>query len=105
MTAKENIIQIIQTEFGETLPRQITTLLDLLELRDGAAKLTLELPKFISPSEVAAPTQLQRVWELCGLYFLNNNRAHEALPIFYGLYDQMLQSQEVERVHKGMPLV
>lgn len=47
------------------------------------------------------------LWELCGLFFLNRNRLHEAQAIFYVLYDHMLSHQESTGiyVHKGMPLV
>ena len=82
-------------------------LLEVLQRRDGAAQLVSELPKIIKPKEVASPSNLQRAWEDCGLWFLNQNRFHEAMPIFYTLYDQMLTHQEETKtfVHKGMPLV
>jgi hypothetical protein len=39
-------------------------------------------------------------------YYYYRNRPHEALPIFIGLYNQMLYKQETgNRIHKGMPLV
>lgn len=82
-------------------------LLPLLERRDGAAQLVFELPRTIDPQDVAVPSHLQRAWELCGLYFYNQRRWHEALPIFQSLYEHMLKHQEQARVyvHKGMPLV
>lgn len=82
-------------------------LLQLLERRDGAAQLISELPRTIGPQDVAVPSDLQRAWELCGLYFYNHRRWHEALPIFQSLYEHMLKHQEQTGayVHKGMPLV
>jgi hypothetical protein len=49
----------------------------------------------------------QRVWELCGLYYLHSHRLHEAIAIFRAWYDQLLAYQETvgARVHKGTPLV
>jgi len=79
-----------------------------LQRRDGAAQLVRELPKVISPDEaVKSSSDLQRAWELCGLYFMNHQRFHEALAVFYSLYDQMLAYQVITKkyVHKGMPLV
>jgi hypothetical protein len=47
-----------------------------------------------------------RDWERAGLQLLHGNRAHEALAIFWSLYDFMLAGQdETHRIHKGMPLV
>lgn len=83
--------------------------LDLLIRRDGAAQLLLTLPKDIAPSDAATFTEQQRMWELCGLHYLNQDpgRFHEALAIFQGLYDHMLVHQEQTGTysHKGMPLV
>jgi len=82
-------------------------LLSYLERRDGAAQLISGLPHIIRPRDVAIPSDLQRAWELCGLYFFNQGRWHEALPIFQALYEHMLRHQKETReyVHKGMPLV
>jgi hypothetical protein len=82
-------------------------LLPLFERRDGAAQLIFELPRGIRPQDVAVPSDLQRAWELCGLYFYNRQRWHEALPLFQALYEHMLKYQEEEEIpaHKGMPLV
>ncbi len=46
-----------------------------------------------------------RVWELAALWFLNTNRVHEALGLFWRLYQQMTIGQGTSWVHKGMPLV
>ena len=80
----------------------------LLEQRDGAALLTAQLPKTITPEIASDPNaDLQRAWELCGLYFAQKNRFYDAQAIFHGLYDHMLayQEQTGQRVHKGMPLI
>src|SRR5579862_2045431 len=82
-------------------------LVPCLERRDGASRLVSELPRIIRPQDVAVPSDLQRAWELCGLYFYSRGRWHEALPIFHSLYEHMLEHQQETRqyVHKGMPLV
>ena len=82
-------------------------LLPFLDRRDGAAQLIFGLPRTIRPQDVAVQSDLQRAWELCGLYFFNQQRWHEALPIFQALYEHMLkhQLQTGSHVHKGMPLV
>jgi len=92
------------SELKEKLPSK---LLPLLERRDGAALLLEELPKAFPPEIVASPTTEQRAWELAGLHYRNQQRFHEALSIFSGLYDHMLVAQEEtgKRAHKGMPLV
>lgn len=82
----------------------------ILLARDGAARLLEELPRRFPPETVVTAIRTrpeQRVWELCGLMYLNSNRFHEALPIFEALYLQMIrwQLQTGNWTHKGMPLV
>lgn len=78
----------------------------ILERRDGAATLLIRLPAKFAPTDVSAPTDQQRVWELVGVFYMSNGRHHEALAIFWSLYQHMLTAQEGgTRVHKGMPLV
>lgn len=81
-------------------------LIPLLEKRDGPAILAQKLPEFYSPIEISEPNEHQRAWELVGLYFLNQKRFYESLPIFFALYHHMLLSQNIigNRIHKGMPL-
>ena len=80
--------------------------LPLLERRDGAAVLLLDLPRRIPPADVAQAGNRQRVWELVGIFYMGDGRFHEALAIFWALYQQMLVAQCTgSRVHKGMPLV
>ncbi len=79
-----------------------------LRKRDGAAHLSHLLPLTYSPAQVNAETNREcRAWELCGLFYYNLNRPHEALLIFQALYGHMIEAQgELGiRVHKGMPLV
>jgi hypothetical protein len=82
-------------------------LIPLLEQRDGSAKLLRQLPIAFPPEDICTPTDQQRAWELVGLFYLNQKRIYEALPIFSSLYDHMLSAQERKRMycHKGMPLV
>src|ERR671924_142421 len=80
-------------------------LLPVFEERDAASRLITLLPMRYPPRQVAQPPG-DRMWELVGLFFLNVGRVHEALGIFWGLYQQMLEAQTGStRVHKGMPLV
>ena len=82
-----------------------TSLLPFFEERDAASRLITLLPTRYPPAQIAQPPGA-RIWELAGLFFLNSGRVHEALGIFWGLYQQMLEAQTGStRVHKGMPLV
>ncbi len=92
---------LILAELGTLDP----DLLPVFEQRDAASRLITLLPTRYSPAQVAQPPG-DRMWELAGLYFLNSNRVHEALGIFWGLYQHMLEAQGASnRIHKGMPLV
>ena len=64
-----------------------------LERRDGAAVLVQQLPHRIPPSEAAQPCNLKRVWELVGIFYMTSDRLHEALAIFWALYQQMLRAR------------
>ena len=78
----------------------------LLDRRDGAAALGQTLPRAYSPHTIIEGSPQCTAWEQVGLYYLNQRRPHEALPIFKGLYEQMLIGQEqAGQIHKGMPLV
>lgn len=91
---------------GELRQKLPSDLLPLLDRRDGAALLLERLPQVFSPEAVATPSSEQRAWELAGLYYKNQGRFHEALPLFTSLYNHMLAAQEQSsrRSHKGMPL-
>lgn len=82
---------------------------DLLQLageRDSVARLLQELPRRFTPQDIVELGPQQRAWELTGLVHLNAGRFHEALAIFWSLYQHMLAAQEGgQRVHKGTPLV
>lgn len=92
----------IEQELGEL----DQALLELAKQRDGAARLLDELPRRFAPADVREQGAAQRGWELAGLLHLNEGRLHEALAIFWSLYQHMLAAQDDgRRVHKGMPLV
>ena len=101
-------LQLIRQELEKILAAQLVPLLDQ---RDGAVKLVQELPRIYSASDVSIPQPpqggAQRAWELCGLYFLNQGRLNDTLPLFERLYFHMLEWQDLEgkRCHKAMPLV
>ena len=44
-------------------------------------------------AEAASADGGARVWELAALWFLNTNRIHEALGLFWRLYQQMTVGQ------------
>jgi len=89
----------------EELRRLDPDLLPVFDERDAASRLLTLLPTRYPPAQVAKPPG-DRMWVLAGLLFLNSGRVHEALGIFWGLYQQMLEAQTGStRVHKGMPLV
>jgi hypothetical protein len=96
--------------FPETVLGELRELDASLEAQlkqpDSAALLLDQLPRRWQPHEVASEGKPQRAWELSGLYYLRSNRCHEALAVFWRLYQHMLAAQaEAARVHKGMPLV
>lgn len=94
------------TELLDELGALDGALLKRLEPRDSAAVLLAEFPRRWRPPEIAEPGPKQRVWELTGLYYLQTGRFHEALRLFWSLYQHMLAAQlRRGRVHKGMPLV
>lgn len=81
-------------------------LLEMLEQRSSAALLLEQLPKRYAATNVAAEGREQRAWEVVGLIHLFSGRVHEALAIFWQLYQHMLSAQQqTGQVHKGMPLV
>ena len=102
-TSESSILDEITRELSEKLE---PGLLPLLDKRDGAARLTQDLPNVYSPEKIIDGSKECRAWELAGLYYLNRGRPYEALPLFTALYDHMLAGQgNGRRVHKGMPLV
>jgi len=94
----------VKVALEKKLPRD---LFDLLDKRDGAARLASELPKKFDPESISTKTDEQRVWELCGVFYKMQGRFFEAIPIFSMLYDHMIafQMRTGKHVHKGMPLV
>ena len=81
------------SESGPIIPRDLE---DLIQQRDGAAKLVIALPQKYSCQQVAqsvfvpGPASAHNVWETCGSAYLNGGRYHEAVAIFESLYDQLL---------------
>jgi hypothetical protein len=76
----------------------------ILETPDASARLiTLLERKYATPFTETSPF---RVWELSARSLLQGHRAHEALAVFWALYEHMLQTQARDgRIHKGAPLV
>jgi hypothetical protein len=102
-------LHFIVEELWEKLPPD---LFPLLEKRDGAARLCQKLVETFEPASIVTregkpPPLKQRAWELVGLFYHNQGRNREAIPVFAALYDQMLAAEEETRgwFHKGMPLV
>lgn len=72
---------------------------------DVVAKLLDFLPTKY-PSEKVREAPGNRAWELAGLFLLHRGRFHEALAVFWRLYEHMLDAQaSAGRVHKGMVLL
>jgi len=94
----------VQAKILAALPRDV---LQLLALRDGAARLLSELPRLLTPSTIGTSVPAQEAWEAVGNYYRILGRLNEAISIVALLYNQMLNAQaELGRwVHKGMPLV
>lgn len=76
-----------------------------LESAEGAGRICSRLRKHSLAGQSFSP-DVQRLWELCGLFYINTGRWHEAIVIFHDLYDSMLtwEVDSVAREHKGMPL-
>jgi hypothetical protein len=96
--------ELLASQYRELVRPRFHT---LLNAEDGAAQLVSELRTSISPQEVVHSPDRQREWELCGLFYMNQGRLHEALAIFHSLYDHILAYQLEMKAwaHKGMPLV
>jgi len=82
------------------LEQLASELLEILNTPDASARVTTQL----QANYAAAP---YRVWELSAQYLLYRSRAHEALAVFWALYERILQDQvkTKNRSHKGAPLV
>lgn len=95
--------------FRDKLPAVLNKLLDQ---KDSETLLLNQLPKEWSPKDVCSIDANQkadpfRLWELIGLWLMNNMRYFEAINVFNLLYKHLLQGQvEIQsRVHKGAPLL
>lgn len=75
--------------------------------RDGATKFTDILHKVFKPENMITDIEAHECWERIGNYYKNQGRYHEAIPVYFALYDQFLVAQEKTGtyMHKGMPLV
>jgi hypothetical protein len=82
------------------------SLLPHLNRRDSAAVLLNELPQRYSAEQIAKVGDQERAWEVVALLHFNTGRIHEALAIFWRMYQHKLQAQATGNyVHKGLPLV
>lgn len=92
--------------FGEIDKKVPEELRYFLTTREGATMICESLPRGVVPGPIDQEN-VQDVWHLCGLYFLNLGRFYEALAVFSTLYDEMLRYQQDsgKHVHKGVPLV
>ena len=99
---QENVPQDIRSEMELNAPE----LVPLLGQVNSAALLLADLHKRFKPKELATNERARRVWELAGVWHKNSGRFHEALAIFWAMYQRMLVAQtSVGYVHKGLPLV
>ena len=80
MTPEQNIIF---DELEQKAQGKVAALLGHLTRMEGAAELSTTLPKIIGPTALLdTKKNLQRIWELFGLYLLNQGHVHEAIPLF-----------------------
>jgi len=89
---------------GRKLPKEIWPLfLD----RDGPAKFIDELGKIFIADDFQKDNEAHDTWEKVGNFYKNQGRVHEALLIYFSLYDQLLRSQDVSGkwLSKATPLV
>jgi hypothetical protein len=88
----------------EKLPENFYPMLDK---RDGASDFVRELPRTFAPTSVMDGEPNQDAWTSVAAFYKAQNRLHEALLIYSGLYDHMLVAEEEtgKRYHKGTPLV
>jgi len=79
----------------------------LLVDRAGAAKFLQELPLIFPIEDFVDDPEGHSCWERVGNFYKNQGRFHEALPIYFALYDQFLAASESsgKRICKGTPLV
>jgi hypothetical protein len=81
-------------------------LVPLLAQRDCVPRCLDYLRKKYSPADARVGEDALRDWERAGCQLLQGSRAHEALAMFWSLYEFMLAAQDsTRRIHKGMPLV
>lgn len=100
---KDSIPELLRAEYEE---RVLPLFGEELEKPEGAVRLCSRLRKHFTAEQASTAEGDQRVWELCGLFYLNTGRWHEAIGIFHDLYDYMLQCEADSGVrrHKGMTL-
>jgi hypothetical protein len=79
----------------------------LLVDRSGAAKFIKEFPNIFNADRFGTDIEAQTCWERVGNFYKIQGRFHEAISIYFSLYNQCLVAQEKTgtRVHKGTPLV
>jgi hypothetical protein len=95
------------SDFISELEKRDAVLAGVLPHRDSVARLLERLPERLPPDVIASDPNSHRTWELVGRFYMVTGRLHEALAVFWALYQQMIAAQvkTVRRLHKGMPLV
>jgi hypothetical protein len=108
-----------EMNFGEWFDKQAPgvdksardNLVSLASQADGGYALATELARRYKPVEIFTARDgsqtPQKIWELIGLYFLNQNRLYDAIAVFDSLYRHILQCQIEENrwIYKAIPLV
>ncbi len=79
----------------------------LLVDRASASEFVEVLPKVFKVDQFTADKEAHVCWERIGNFYKNQRRYHEALSIYFSLYDQFLAAQHVSRqwIQKATPLV
>ena len=97
----------IKEEFDRIVPDLYK---DIFNNRDSGYTLLNRLITDYEPSQIITSKEnqkRQRIWEIIGLFYMENRGFFESLQIFFGLYQHMLRWQLENNIwtHKAMPLV
>ncbi|HUK60783.1 MAG TPA: hypothetical protein VLV50_16240 [Stellaceae bacterium] len=104
-TAEEYAKRLADEIERDHLPRELHGI--LLNDRRSAANLCDSLPSVFPATSITPKSTGHRAWEAIGNFYRVTGRFHEALAMYAGLYDQLLQAQLAKNTweSKGTPLV
>lgn len=115
--SREEIYGIMLKNFQKTTDFELvkpilnlipTDIIQCFTHRDHTAQILKQLKKKYKPEDcIDNEHEGHKVWNECARYFRGINSPYDALLLYLGLYDWMLQAEinSGERYHKGGPLV